>query len=146
MKVILKEDISKLGKTGEVVVVKPGYARNFLLPQGKALLANQQNLKIFEDFKRVQDKKLKGEKQAAEVIAKKIAHVSCTIVMQANEDQLYGAVTNADIAKSLEQEGLTIDKKNILLEEPIKELGVYQVVVKLHPEVKQQVKVWVVKK
>ncbi|MCP4649344.1 MAG: 50S ribosomal protein L9 [PVC group bacterium] len=146
MKVILKEAIQKLGSVGEVVDVKTGYARNFLIPQGKALIANKQNLKLFEDSNRVETKKLEKEKQSAEEIAKKLAHVSCTIVMQANEEQLYGAVTNADIAKSLEQEGMQIDKKDIILEEPIKALGVYHVVVKLHPEVKQQVKVWVVKK
>ena len=146
MKAILKENIDKLGKTGDVVVVKPGYGRNFLLPKGKVLLATNSNLKLFEDSQRVQNKKIEKERQTADEIAKKIAAVSCTIVMQANGEQLFGAVTNGDIAKSLEQEGFKIDKKDILLEEPIKELGVYQVVVKLHPEVKQQVKVWVVKK
>ncbi|MFH2138434.1 MAG: 50S ribosomal protein L9 [Candidatus Omnitrophota bacterium] len=146
MKVVLKEEVKKIGKIGDIVDVKSGYARNFLIPQGKALEANNKNLKIFEEYKRVQMKKMEKEKQAAQEIAKKIAHVSCTIVMQAHEEQLYGAVTNADIAKALEQEGITIDKKDILLEEPIKALGVYQVDVKLHPEVKQQVKVWVVKK
>lgn len=146
MKVVLKVDIDKLGKIGDVVEVASGYGRNCLIPQGKALEANKRNLKIFEDYKRAEEKKRKDEKTQAEEIAKKIEHVSCTIVMQAHEEQLYGTVTNADIAKALQQEGIKIDKKNILLEEPIKTLGVYQVPVKLHPEVKQQVKVWVVKK
>jgi len=145
MKVILKESIKKLGETGEVVEVAAGYARNFLIPQGKALEANKQNLKLFDDFKRVQVKKQDKERADALAIAKKIENVSCTIVAQANEEQLYGAVTNADIAKSLQQEGITVDKRDILLEEPIKALGVYHVPIKLHPEVKQQVKVWVVK-
>ncbi|MFH1459804.1 MAG: 50S ribosomal protein L9 [Candidatus Omnitrophota bacterium] len=146
MKVILKENIKKLGNLGDVIDVKSGYARNFLIPQGKALEANSSNIKLFEDFKKIELKKQEKIKHDAEQVAKKIAQISCTIVMQAHEEQLYGAVTNADIAQSLEQEGITVDKKNILLEEPIKELGVYQVPVKLHPEVKQEVKVWVVKK
>jgi len=146
MKLVLKTDVDKLGKAGDIIEVAPGYARNYLIPRGKAIEANKQNLKAFEDYKRAQDKKLKKQKEEAEETAKKIEHISCTIVMQAHDEQLYGAVTNADIAKALHQEGIKIDKKDILLEEPIKALGVYQVWVKLHPEVKQQVKVWVVQK
>jgi len=146
MKVVLKEDIQKLGAVGDVVEVAAGYARNFLIPQGKALEANKTNLKLFEEYKRTEAKKQEKEKQEAQEVAKKIEQSSCTIVMQAHEEQLYGSVTNADIANALLQEGISIDKRNILLEEPIKALGVYQVPVRLHPEVKQQVKVWVVKK
>ncbi len=146
MKVVLKVKVDKLGETGDVVEVASGYARNCLIPQGKALQANKRNLKLFEDYKRAAQKKQEKERQHAQEIARKIEHASCTIVMQANDEQLYGAVTNADIAKALQQEGIQVDKKDILLEEPIKALGVYQVPVKLHPEVKQQVKVWVVKK
>ena len=145
MKVILKEKVNKLGKLGDVVEVKEGYARNFLLPQGKALEATKGNLKNFEDFKRKEQKKIEQEISEAKKLAAKIEKVSCTIVMQAHEDHLYGAVTNADIANALQSEGIVVDKKDILLEDPIKELGVYQVDVKIHPEVKQQVKVWVVK-
>ncbi len=146
MKIILKEDVTKIGKIGDIVEVKSGYARNFLIPQAKALEATKSNLKLFEDYKRAQAKKQEKEKQEALELAKKIEHVSCTIVMPAHEEQLYGSVTNADIAKALLQDGITIDKKDILLDDPIKALGVYQVTVKLHPEVKQQVKVWVVQK
>jgi large subunit ribosomal protein L9 len=146
MKVVLKVKVDKLGEIGDVVDVASGYARNCLIPQGKALQANKHNLKLFEDYKRSIKKKQEKEKQLAQEIAHKIEQVSCTIVMQARDEQLYGAVTNADIAKALQQEGIQIDKKDILLEEPIKSLGVYQVPVKLHPEVKQQVKVWVVQK
>ncbi|MFH1062590.1 MAG: 50S ribosomal protein L9 [Candidatus Omnitrophota bacterium] len=145
MKVVLKTDLNKLGKIGDVVEVAEGYARNYLLPQGKALEANKNNLQILEQVKKVNNKKLLKLKQEAEEIAKKIEGVSCTIVMQAHDEQLYGAVTSADIAKSLSQEGISVDKKDILLDEPIKALGVYHVPVKLHPEVKPQVKVWVVK-
>ncbi|MCK4993494.1 MAG: 50S ribosomal protein L9 [Candidatus Omnitrophica bacterium] len=145
MKVVLKAKVDKLGVIGDVVEVASGYARNCLIPQGKALEANKRNLKLFEDYKRAEQKKHDQEKQQAQEIALKIEHASCTIVMQAKDDQLYGAVTNADIAKALQQEGVHVDKRDILLEEPIKALGVYQVPVKLHPEVKQQVKVWVVK-
>lgn len=145
MKVVLKVNVDKLGVTGDVVEVASGYARNCLIPQGKALEANKRNLKLFEDYKRAAQKKHDQEKQKAQEIAKKIEHASCTIVMQAKDEQLYGAVTSADIAKALQQEGVQVDKRDILLESPIKALGVYQVPVKLHPEVKQQVKVWVVK-
>ncbi|MBU1042983.1 MAG: 50S ribosomal protein L9 [Candidatus Omnitrophica bacterium] len=145
MKVVLKVDLNKLGKVGDVVEVAQGYARNYLFPQDKALEANNQNLQLLEQVKKVNDKKLLKLKQEAEEIAKKIEGVSCTIVMQAHDEQLYGAVTSADIAKSLLQEGISVDKKDILLEEPIKALGVYHIPVKLHPEVKPQVKVWVVK-
>ncbi len=145
MKVVLKVDQNNLGKIGDVVEVAPGYARNYLLPQGKALEANKANLQILEQVKKVNDKKLLKLKQEAEEIAKKIESASCTIVMQAHDEQLYGAVTSADIAKSLSQEGISVDKKDILLEDPIKALGVYHIPVKLHSEVKPQVKVWVVK-
>jgi len=146
MKVVLKENVQKIGKIGDVVEVTAGYARNFLIPQGKALEATKDNLKKLDEYKLVMAKKQEQEKQTALELAKKLEQVSCTIVMQAHEEQLYGAVTNADIAKALQQEGITIDKKDVLLEEPIKALGVYQILVKLHPEVKQQVKVWVVQK
>ena len=146
MKVILKEAIKKLGNVGDEVEVAAGYARNFLIPKGMALEASPKNLKVFQEYRRSQARKLEKEKQKAEAIAKKLASISCTIVMQAHDEQLYGTVTNADVAKALEQEGVSIDKKNIVLEEPIKTLGVYQIMVKLHPDVKQQVKVWVVKK
>jgi large subunit ribosomal protein L9 len=145
MKVVLKFDVDKLGKVGDVVEVSNGYARNFLIPQDKALEANTHNLQLLEQVKKANAKKLLKLKNEAEEIAAKIEAVSCTIVMQAHDEQLYGAVTSADISKSLSQEGITVDKKDILLEEPIKALGVYHVPVKLHPEVKAQVKVWVVK-
>ncbi len=146
MKVIIKEDMQKLGKAGQIVEVAAGYARNFLIPKGKVLEATNENLKLIEGYKRSQAKELEKEKQVAVEMAEKIARTSCTIVVEAHDDQLYGTVTELDIAKALKQEGITVDKKNILLEEPIETLGVYQVDIKLHPEVKQQVKVWVVKK
>ena len=146
MKVILKEDIQKLGKSGEVINVKPGYARNYLIPKGLVLEATENNLKVFEEDKRAKLKHQEREKKQAQELAKRIERVSCTIVMQAHDDQLFGAVTTADIADALEQEGIKIDKKDIILDEPIKSLGVYQIPIKLHPEVKQLVKVWVVKR
>ncbi|MCM8813868.1 MAG: 50S ribosomal protein L9 [Candidatus Omnitrophica bacterium] len=145
MKVILKEDIKQLGLIGEVVNVADGYGRNFLIPQGKALEANAGNMRQFENFRRQLEQKRAEAKSSAEELARKIEQISCTIVVQAHEEQLYGAVTNADVAAALQQEGVAIDKKDVLLEEPIKQLGVYQVTVRLHPDVKPQVKVWVVK-
>lgn len=146
MKVILKEEVKKIGKSGQIVEVSSGYARNFLIPKKLVMEATSANLKHYEEYKKSQQNKADKEKQKAEELAKKMAHISCTIIMQAHDDQLYGSVTNADVAKALEQEGILIDKKDVLLDESIKELGVFQVEIKLHPQVKQQVKVWVVKK
>ncbi len=146
MKVILKQEVNKLGQAGDVINVTDGYARNFLIPRGMALPATPVNLRLFESLKQEKIKKRDKDRQQAEELAEKLKDVSCTIVVKANEEQLYGAVTNADIAQALEQEGIKVDKKDVLLEEPIKSLGVYQIPVKLHSEIKQQVKVWVVKK
>jgi len=145
-KVVLKEDVPKVGKAGEVVQVSGGYARNFLLPHKLALAATPANIRRYEEYQRTVTKKRDQERQQAEKLALRLEHVSCTIAVQAHEEQLYGAVTNADIAAALAVEGIEIDKKDIILEEPIKALGVYQVPVKLHADVRAQVKVWVVEK
>jgi large subunit ribosomal protein L9 len=146
MRIVLKEDIDKLGKRGEIVKVAEGYARNFLLPKGKALLATDGNLKVISREKKrylVREAKEKGD---AEGIASRLAGVSCTIVRKVGENEiLYGSVTAADIGEHLAKEGVEIDKRRIQLDEPIKSLGIYTVAVRLHPEVTADVKVWVVK-
>lgn len=146
MKVILVKDIDKLGKPGQTVKVADGYARNYLLPQKLALEATKANEKLFIELqKKAQQKEIRAQKEAEE-LAEKIRGLSCTIVRQAGEEEkLYGSVTNMDIATALQQEGLHIDKKKILLEEPIKSLGIFYVPIKLHPEVSTELKVWVVK-
>ncbi|RMF92430.1 MAG: 50S ribosomal protein L9 [Candidatus Schekmanbacteria bacterium] len=146
MEVLLRKDVDKLGKKGEIVKVKNGYGRNFLIPKGFAVLATKGNLKIFEEEKKIELRREEKKKKAAEELAKKIKKISVTIVRHAGEgDKLYGSVTNADIAEALNSEGFEVDKKDVLLEEPIKSLGVYSIQVKLHPEVTSEVKVWVVK-
>lgn len=146
MKIILREDIDKLGRRGEVVKVAPGYGRNYLLPKGLAYLHTPGNAKRVEQERRFLTVKLAREKQEAEELARRISQVSTTIVRKVGENEtLYGSVTNADIAEAIEKEGFAIDKRKILLEEPIKTLGIYTVQVKVHPEVTAELKVWVVK-
>lgn len=147
MKVILIEDVQKVGSMGEIVQVKDGYARNFLFPRNLAKPATGSNLKIIEDIKKRKIAALVKEKKLAEELKEKLSLVSCTIAVEAgDDDRLFGSVTAQDIARAFEDEGLSIDKRKVILEEPIKKLGVYHVPVKLHPEVSGEVKVWVVKK
>ncbi|HYV19211.1 MAG TPA: 50S ribosomal protein L9 [Verrucomicrobiae bacterium] len=146
MRVVLREDIDKLGRRGEVHEVAAGYARNFLLPKGKALAATDGNMKRVEQERRRYAVLQAKEKEDAAAVGRRIAGVSCTIVRKVGEnDQLYGSVTASDIAEYLAKEGVEIDKRRILLEEPIKALGIYTVPVKLHADVQGEVRVWVVK-
>ncbi len=146
MKVILKSDIERLGKTGEVVNVAVGYARNYLFPQGKALEASARNMEVIEVEKKNIAKGEERKKMESEVLAGKLEQLSLTISKQSGEnDKLFGTVTAIEIAGVLEKEGHEIDKRKIMLEEPIKTLGIYSVPVRLHAEVTAQVKVWVVK-
>lgn len=146
MRIVLREDIEKLGRRGEIVDVAPGYARNFLLPKGKALHATDGNLKRVEQERRKFAVRLAKEKEDAAAMARRLAGISCTIVRKVGEnDHLYGSVTPADIAEYLVKEGVELDKRRILLDEPIKALGIYTIPVKLHPEVSGEIRVWVVK-
>jgi len=146
MKVILTEDVTYLGIAGDLLKVKDGYARNYLIPNGHAVIATVQNIKNLEHQKRQIQSKLQKIKKEAEQLAKKIEAVSCTVTKPAGEeDKLFGSVTSADIFASLKNEGIDIDKKKILLDDPIKCLGIFTVPVKLHSEVIAQLKVWVVK-
>ncbi|MDO8603330.1 MAG: 50S ribosomal protein L9 [Candidatus Omnitrophota bacterium] len=147
MKVILIEDVKSIGSMGDVVDIKEGFARNFLFPKKLARAAVGSNLKIIEDIKRKKVIAALKEKKEAELLKSKISDISLTITVEAgDDDKLFGSVTSQDVANAFEQEGLLIDKKKIILEEHIKKLGVYQIPVKLHPEVSGEVKVWVVKK
>ncbi len=146
MKIILREDVVKLGQRGDVVKVTPGYGRNFLVPKGLAYLFTSGNAKRVEQERRFLHVKQTREKQEAEDLARRLSQISSTIVRKVGENEtLYGSVTSADIAEAAEREGFSIDKRKILLEEPIKTLGIYTVPVKLHPEVTAELKVWVVK-
>jgi large subunit ribosomal protein L9 len=146
MRIVLREDVEKLGRRGEIVEVAAGYARNFLLPKGKALHATDGNLKRVEQERRKFAVHLAKEKEDAAAMARRLAGISCTIVRKVGEnDHLYGSVTPADIAEYLVKEGVELDKRRILLDEPIKALGIYTIPVKLHPEVNGEIRVWVVK-
>jgi large subunit ribosomal protein L9 len=147
MQVILQEDVRNVGKAGEIVEVREGFGRNFLLPQKKAVVAEPGNLKALEHQKRVVAARQQKLKAAASEIAKKLEAVSLTIGRESGEeDKLFGSVTNKDIVDALRTEGFTIDRHDLVLAEPIKQLGIFEVPVKLHPEVTGTVKVWVVKK
>jgi large subunit ribosomal protein L9 len=146
MKVILKSDVERLGKSGDVVTVAAGYARNYLLPRGLALEATERGMEQIEiDRRRDEKARAHKEREAAELAAK-LEELSLTISKQAGEsDKLFGTVTAMEIAEALEKEGHTVDKRKVELEEPIKTLGIYTVPVKLHPEVTAKIKLWVVK-
>jgi len=146
MKIVLRTDVESVGRRGEVLKVADGYARNYLLPKKLALEATPGNLKRIAQERRVQEVHEVKEKQEAEALAARIAQLSCTAVRKVGENEvLYGSVTGADVAELLEKEGFSLDKRKILLEEPIKSLGIYEVPIKLHPQVTASVKVWVVK-
>ena len=147
MEVILKEDVESIGRAGDKVSVKPGYARNYLIPKGIALEVTSGNIKIIEAQKNKRLEKEQELKASAEKIAQQLGAISCTIAVNAGEDdKIFGAVTNADVAAALSAEGVLIDKKDVVFEEDISKLGIYYCKVKLHPQVAQRVKLWVVKK
>jgi large subunit ribosomal protein L9 len=146
MEIILREDIPAVGKAGDVVRVSDGYARNYLLPRKKAVKATATSLKAVEQERHsLQHRQDKAEQEARE-LAERIEEISCTIAKPAGEEgKLFGAVTTADIEETLREHGVSVDRKKIVLEEPIKNLGVYTVSLKLHPTVAAPLKVWVVK-
>ena len=147
MKLILRKTVEKLGNPGDVVEVKRGYGSNFLIPGGLALAATEQNLKKVEIEKRREVDRKKKELDSAEALAEKLSAGSLTIPVVVGEDEkMFGSVTSIDIVKAFEQEEIKVERHDILLEEPIRELGVYNVKVKLHQKVEAVVKVWVVKK
>ncbi|PWT89972.1 MAG: 50S ribosomal protein L9 [Acidobacteria bacterium] len=145
MKLILLEDVDKLGKRGAVVTVKDGYGRNFLLPRKLATHATEGNMKqVAVENKKVELKEAKDEKDAS-VVKSEIENISLTIPVKAGEsDVLFGSVTSSDVAAALEKKGVTVDKRRIELE-PIKRLGEYQVPIKLHKNVTAEIKVSVIK-
>ena len=136
MEIILLQKINKLGSIGDVVSVKSGFARNYLLPTGKALRATKENIAIFEKDKEKLLEKNREEKSSAEKIKEKLSKFNPSIVRSASDTGiLYGSVTTRDIAKIVNDEERLVDRKNIVLDKPIKELGVYEVKVNIHAEV-----------
>jgi large subunit ribosomal protein L9 len=146
MKVILRQDYEKLGKLGELVDVKDGYARNYLFPRKIAYVATPSALRTLEEEKKQATRRVEKEKTSSERLAGQLEKVSLTIQMKVGEDdKLFGSVTSQMIADGIKDKGVTIDKRQIELDEPIKALGIYDVSVKLPGGVAGKVKVWVVR-
>lgn len=146
MKIILRKDFEKLGKIGDIVEVKDGYARNYLIPKNIAYQATEGNIRALEEEKKQHEYRAKKEEKNAQRIASKIESISVTIKAKVGEDdKLFGSITTQAIAEGLEAQGINIDKRHIELEEPIKALGIYSVPIKLHPKVTAKLKVWIVR-
>ncbi|NLI16621.1 MAG: 50S ribosomal protein L9 [candidate division Zixibacteria bacterium] len=147
MKVILRDDIKGLGACGEVVEVKGGYARNYLIPNNLATMATAGNLKAIDEIKKQKNIRDNKRKREAEKIKDKLEKISLTAEVQVGEeDKLFGSVTAANVAALLKNQGFEIDKHLIHLDEPIKALGIYTVPIKLEKDVIANVKIWIVKK
>ena len=146
MKVILLKDIESLGSAGEVVQVKDGFGRNFLIPRNEALVATDASVAQFESRRKQHAAVADRDRRAAEALAKKLETDSLTAqVKVGEEDRLFGSVTVQNVAELLEEKGYDIDRRAIHLQDAIRDLGVYNIEVHLHPEVQATVKLWVVK-
>lgn len=146
MEVVLKKDHDKLGKAMEIVTVKDGYARNFLIPEGIAVIATEGNKRAVAESKKHFEKREGKKIKEAQEQAKQIEKVPCTIkVKVGEEDKMFGSVTSQEIADFLTKEGFAVTKRDVDLAEPIKQLGVYTVKINLHKDAPANLKVWVVK-
>ncbi len=145
MQVILLEDIPSLGKAGDLVKVSDGYGRNFLIPQKKAILATEKGLKMLEHQKRQVQHRMGKMKKNLDKVAQQIQALSCTFAKSVGESgKLFGSVTSMEIETYLKENGIEVDRKKIVLDEPIKSIGMFTVPIKLHPEIVAQLKEWVV--
>ena len=145
MDVVLKEDIENLGHMGEVVKVKDGYARNYLLPRGLVVLANKKNLKGLEHEQRMIAQRREHLTKEAQGISERLSQVSLQFAVKVGEEgRLFGSVTNMDIEKALKEKGIEVERRRIVLEDPIKQVGDYEVPIRLRPEVMPTIKVRVV--
>ncbi len=145
MKVILKEDIKKLGNMGQIVNVTDGFARNYLVPRGLAVEASTKNMKALQHEQKIIQEKAKKMKESLQEFSERLSKMTLTIKAKAGEEgKLFGSVTSMDIAEHLKQEGVDIDRKKISLEEPIKRLGTHTVKVHLHPDISPQITLHVI--
>jgi len=146
MKVILRQAVKSLGEKGDVILVKDGYGRNYLIPRNLAWEATEENIRRLKEEKQREEEKDEKILRSALAFASKIDKISCTIPVKVGEsEKIFGAVTSSDIREALLSKGIDVDKNDIVLDEPIKELGVFTVEVRVHPGVTGRVKVWVVK-
>jgi len=146
MKLILREDVDKLGESGDIVEVRAGYGRNYLIPQGKAMMATEGALKQVERMKEKAAKRAELTIERAQEMADRLETTSVTIPVEVGEDErIHGSVTTQDIADALEERDINIDKRKITLDQDIKTLGEYTATISLISEIKAQIKVWVVK-
>lgn len=147
MKIILRQDIVSLGKAGEAVEVKSGYGRNFLIPRNMAVMATKGNLRAIDEIK--SQNKIREKKQRVEAVRlkDKLEKLSLTCeVIVGEEDKIFGSVTSQNIVDLAAAEGFTIDKRNVILDEAIKSLGVYTIPVKIEKEISANIKLWVIRK
>lgn len=146
MKVLLQSDVESLGQAGEIVNVSAGYARNFLIPKKLAVLADEKNLRVFEHLKRQTEEKIKKIRKQAESLSEKISALTLTIPAKSGEEgKLFGSITSMHIAEELKKQGFNIDRKKIMLEQPLKMLGSYEVKIKLEGNIVATLKVDIVK-
>ncbi len=146
MKIVLREDRDGIGQAGDVVTVADGFAHNFLLPHGLALKATSKNINLIAEERKQQARQAELEKKKLEEMTHRLEKVSVTIPVKVGEDgKFYGSVTTTDIALALGEEGIELNRKKIVLAEPIKTLGIHHIPVKLHPALSAEIKLWVVK-
>jgi len=146
MKVILRQSHENLGNIGDILNVKNGFARNYLIPQGIAVEATQKNMRMLEEELKMSSRREQKDQRQAEILAQELEKISITAtVAVGEEDRVFGSVTSQTIAELLNKKGYEIDKRKVVLDEPIKALGVYTVPIKLHSEVEAKIRVWVVK-
>jgi len=146
MEVILLKEYESLGEIGDIIKVKPGYARNFLFPQGIAIRSSKRNIALADEQKKTLQKRAKRESKANQELASELAKVEISIEVEVgDEDKMFGSVTNLDIHKALTDKDIKIERQSIILDQPIKTLGVHNIPVKLSSGEKQEIKVYVIK-